>query len=190
MVSNKRVLLCDQHLRLPNLRAMYSPNVLKAYTNKKANMSAMTLSVWLVPNLCCILIQNPVPPTSTDTSVFIRNLRALYRYTETTRYDLQSACTGAPSASGRKRLRATSPAWCQCSSCSTFVGVSGDGMQEPPNESDASVSTLIIVFGAMLFTRCLLHLPVLVIYTVLDTDIGSINQSKSTEHKFGGLEAL
>ena len=29
----------------------------------------------------------------------------------------------------------------------TFVGVSGDGMQEPPNESDASVSTLIIVFG-------------------------------------------
>ena len=68
--------------------------------------------------------------------------------TETTLYyteDLQSACTGAPSASGRKRLRATSPAWCQCS---TFVGVSGDGMQEPPNESDASVSTLIIVFGS------------------------------------------
>ena len=48
----------------------------------------------------------------------------------------------------RARLRATSPAWCQCSSCSTFVGVSGDGMQEPPNESDASVSTLIIVFGS------------------------------------------
>ena len=55
----------------------------------------------------------------------------------------------------------------------TFVGVSGDGMQEPPNERDASVSTLIIVFGNMLFTRCLLHLPVLFIYTVLDTDIGS-----------------
>ena len=91
---------------------------------------------------------HPVPPTSTDTSVFIRNLRALYGYTETTLYyteDLQSACTGPPSASGRKRLRATSPAWCQCSSCSTFVGVSGDGMQEPPNESDA---TLIIVFGS------------------------------------------
>ena len=35
-----------------------------------------------------------VPPTSTDTSVFIRNLRALYGYTETTLYyteDLQSA---------------------------------------------------------------------------------------------------
>ena len=28
-----------------------------------------------------------------------------------------------------------------------WVGVSGDGMQEPPNESDASVSTRIIVFG-------------------------------------------
>ena len=87
-------------------------------------------------------------PTSTDTSVFIRNLRALYGYTETTLYyteDLQSACTSAPSASGRKRLRATSPAWCQCSSCSTL---SGDGMQEPPNVSDASVSTLIIVFGS------------------------------------------
>ena len=42
----------------------------------------------------------PVPPTSTDsdTSVFIRNLRALYGYTETTLYyteDLQSACTSA-----------------------------------------------------------------------------------------------
>ena len=96
-------------------------------------------------------INYSVPPTSTDTSVFIRNLRALYGYTETTLYyteDLQSACTGPPSASGRKRLRATSPAWCQCSSCSTFVGASGDGMQEPPNESDASVSTLIIVFGS------------------------------------------
>ena len=35
-----------------------------------------------------------VPPTSTDTSVFIQNLRALYGYTETTLYyteDLQSA---------------------------------------------------------------------------------------------------
>ena len=97
------------------------------------------------------LRQCAVPPTSTDTSVFIRNLRALYGYTETTLYyteDLQSACTGPPSALGRKRLRATSPAWCQCSSCSTFVGVSGDGMQEPLNESDASVSTLIIVFGS------------------------------------------
>ena len=29
-----------------------------------------------------------------------------------------------------------------------WVGVSGDGMQEPPNESDASVSTRIIVFGS------------------------------------------
>ena len=62
-------------------------------------------------------------------------------------------CTGAPSASGkrlRKRLRATSPAWCQCSSCSTYVGVSGDGMQEPPKESDASVSTLISLFLSLL----------------------------------------
>ena len=62
-------------------------------------------------------------------------------------------------------------------------------MQEPPNESDASVSTLIIVF----FTRCLLHLPVLFIYTVWIRILGQnilINQSKSTEHKFGGLEAL
>ena len=114
-----------------------------------------------------------VPPTSTDTSVFIRNLRALYGYTETTLYyteDLQSACTGPPSASGRKRLRATSPAWCQCSSCSTFVGVSGDGMQEPPNESDASVSTLIIVFGSY----ALYSLSSTFTCTIyLDTDIGS-----------------
>ena len=78
----------------------------------------------------------------------IRKLRSIYgRVARALGQTLP--CTGAPSASGkrlRKRLRATSPAWCQCSSCSTYVGVSGDGMQEPPNESDASVSTLIIVF--------------------------------------------
>ena len=28
-------------------------------------------------------------------------------------------------------------------SAAAYVGVSGDGMQEPPNESDASVSTLV-----------------------------------------------
>ena len=66
----------------------------------------------------------------------IRKLRFIIRKTSSRRG------TGPPG------LRATSPAWCQCSSCSTFVGVSGDGMQEPPNESDASVSTLIIVFGS------------------------------------------
>ena len=119
-----------------------------------------------------------VPPTSTDTSVFIRNLCALYGYTETTLYyteDLQSACTGPPSAS---RLRATSPAWCQCSSCSTFVGVSGDGMQEPPNESDASVSTLIIVFGSY----ALYSLSSTFTCTVyLDTDIGSKYTDKSVK---------
>ena len=34
---------------------------------------------------------------------------------------------------------------------------------------------------AMLFTRCLLHLPVLFIYTVLDTDIGSKYTDKSVK---------
>ena len=40
-----------------------------------------------------------------------------------------------------------------------WVGVSGDGMQEPPNESDASVSTRIIVFGsyALLWSRGVLQ---------------------------------
>ena len=135
-----------------------------------------------------------MPPTSTDTSVFIRNLRALYGYTETTLYyteDLQSACTGPPSALGRKRLRATSPAWCQCSSYSTFVGVSGDGMQESPNESDASVSTLIIVFGsyALYSLSSTFTCTVYFWIRILGQNI-LINQSKNTEHKFGGLEAL
>ena len=106
-------------------------------------------------------------------------------------------CTGAPSASGkrlRNRLRATSPAWCQCSSCSTYVGVSGDGMQEPPNESDASVSTLIIVLSLLVlfyitctvyFYKCRYERAGAVFN--VDTDIGSkLNQSNNTEHKFGG----
>ena len=94
-------------------------------------------------------------------------------------------------ASGRKRLRATSPAWCQCSSCSTFVGVSGDGIQEPPNESDASVSTLIIVFGsyALYSLSSTFTCTVPFWIRILGQNI-LINQSKSTEHKFGGLEAL
>ena len=73
-----------------------------------------------------------VPPTSTYLygiyvhCTDIRKLRSIYgrvaRALEQTR-----RCTSAPSASG-KRLRATSPAWCQCSNCSTYVGVRGDGM--------------------------------------------------------------
>ena len=77
----------------------------------------------------------------------------------------------------------------------TFVGVSGDGMQEPPNESDASVSTLIIVFGnyalyslSSTFT-CTVYLYRFG-YGYWVKIIILINQSKSTEHKFGGLEAL
>ena len=82
----------------------------------------------------------------------------------------------------------------QCSSCSTFVGVSGDGMQEPPNESDASVS-LIIVFGSYICSLLVvfyIYLYCLFIpfwIRILGQNI-LINQSKSTEHKFGGLEAL
>ena len=105
----------------------------------------------------------------------IRKLRFIIRKTSSRRAPVH------PRPRDGKRLRATSPAWCQCSSCSTFVGVSDDGMQEPPNESDASVSTLIIVLETMLFTRCLLHLPVLFIYTVLDTDIGSKYTDKSVK---------
>ena len=37
-----------------------------------------------------------VPPTSTDTSVFIRNLRALYGYTETTLYYTEDSSRRAP----------------------------------------------------------------------------------------------
>ena len=119
---------------------LITPSVQKLW-REKANMQ---ISMYLP--------RPAVPPTSTDLSVFIRILRAMYGYTETTLYyteeiprstsDLTLPCTGAPSASG-KILRVTSPAWCQCSSCSTYVGVSS--MQESPNESDASASTLIIV---------------------------------------------
>ena len=87
----------------------------------------------------------------------IRKLRSIIYGRVARALEPSRAPTGAPSASGkrlRKRLRANSPAWCQCSSCSTYVGVSGDGMQEPQNESDASVSTLIIVF---VFTCSVLH---------------------------------
>ena len=77
-------------------------------------------------------------------------------------------------------------------------------MQELPNESDASVSTLIIVFGSYALYLFSSTLPVLFISrnTVLSELVQFltwirilgqnilINQSNNTEHKFGGLEAL
>ena len=59
-------------------------------------------------------------------------------------------CTGASAASlGKETTRDLSRVVSvQQLQYVRWVGVSGDGMQEPPNESDASVSTRIIVFGS------------------------------------------
>ena len=142
------------------------------------------------------LIATTVPPTSTDTSVFIRNLRALYGYTDTTLYyteDLQSARAPVHPRPRDERdyARPLPRGVSAAAAVYTFVGVSGDGMQEPPNESDASVSTLIIVFGsyALYSLSSTFTCTVYVWIRILGQNI-LINQSKSTEHKFGGLEAL
>ena len=96
-----------------------------------------------LPELCregLHMIVLAVPPTSTDSSIFIRILSAKYRYTETTLYYTEefralqirpSRAPVHPRPLGKKLL-ATSPAWYQCSSCSAYVSVSGDGMQESP----------------------------------------------------------
>ena len=65
-------------------------------------------------------------------------------------------------------------------------------MQEPPNESDASVSTLIIVFGSYALYS-LSSTFTCTVYSFWIRILGQnilISQSKSTEHKFGGLETL
>ena len=54
-------------------------------------------------------------------------------------------------------------------------------MQEPPNESDASVSTLIIVFGSYALYSLSSTFTCTVYLYRLDTDIGSKYTDKSAE---------